>query len=87
MNPFYNINIPPQPKGIRITHQGGPYYSDDFPPIGNDLYQPSGKPVWNDSGDDTLDTDATVHGYITLTPLTIDRTNWEVFRKLSGFTE
>jgi len=81
-NELYNINIPADPKGIRITRQGGPYYSDDFPFIGNDLYRPSGKPIWVDSQDDTLDTDATLHGYITITPLTINRTHQEVYKKL-----
>ncbi len=79
---FYNINIPAQPKGIRITHQGGPYFSDDFVPIGNDLYMPTGKPIWEDGADDTLDTDATLHGYISICPMTIDRTDWTVFRQL-----
>ena len=82
-NRLYNVNMPASPKGIRITRQGGPYYSDDFPYIGNNLYKPMGKPIWEDSGDETLDTDATMAGYITITPMTIDRTNWDVFRKLN----
>lgn len=82
-NRLYNVNIPEKPLGFRFTRQGGPYYSDDFPAIGDDLYRPCGKPVWEDSHDDTLDTDATLHGYITITPLTIDRTNWDVLRALS----
>ncbi len=83
LNPVYNVNIPGNPKGIRITRQGGPYYSDDFPPIGNDLYRPTGKPIWADSGDDALDTDATLHGYISITPLTVDKTNWVVYKALT----
>jgi len=83
-NNLYNVNIPPQPKGIKITSQGGHYFSDDFLPQGEDLYLPKGKPVWTDSGDDTLDTDATKHGYITITPLQLDRTNRAVFEKLRG---
>lgn len=82
-NRLYNVNMPASPKGIRITRQGGPYYSDDFPYIGNALYKPMGKPIWEDSGDETLDTDATMAGYITITPMTIDRTNWDIFRKLN----
>ena len=82
-NRLYNVNMPASPKGVRITRQGGPYFSDDFPYIGNDLYKPMGKPVWEDSGDDTLDTDATLHGYITITPMTINRTDWEVYRRLN----
>lgn len=80
---FYNVNIPARPRGIRITRQGGPYYSDDFPPIGDGLYQPQGKPVWTDSGDLSLDTDATLgHGYISITPMTIDKTCRRVYQDL-----
>ena len=81
-NDIYNVNLPPQPKGYRFTRQGGPYYSDDFPYMGNNMYRPQGKPVWEDSGDDTLDTDATKHGYITITPLQLDRTHREVLAAL-----
>ena len=80
---LYNVNIPTETKGIRITHQGGPYFSDDFQPIENDLWKPNGLPVWEDSQNDTLDTDAVMHGYISISPLTIDRTNWDVYRKLT----
>ena len=83
LHKLYNVNIPTAPKGIRITRQGGPYYSDDFPHVGNDLYRPMGKPVWQYCGDDTLDTNGTLHsGYITITPLTIDRTDWTVYQAL-----
>ena len=84
VNNIYNVNIPPQSKGFRITRQGGPYYSDDFPLVGENLHRPLGKPVWEDSGDDTLDTDATLHGYITITPLQLDRTNKAVYEQLQA---
>ena len=80
---LYNVNIPAEPAGILITRQGGPYYSDDFLPLENDLYKPNGKPVWEDRQDNTLDTDATLHGYLSITPLTIDRTCHTVFKQLS----
>lgn len=79
----YNINIPPAPKGIRITRQGGPYYSDDFACIGNDQYMPVGKCVYEDRGDLSLDTDAVLHGYISILPVTIDRTDHNIFRSLT----
>ena len=84
VNNLYNVNIPPVVKGFRITSQGGPYYSDDFPHVGGDMYRPMGKPVWEDSFNDSLDTDATIHGYITITPLQLDRTNRAVFEKLQA---
>ena len=81
-NDIYNINIPADPKEIRFTRQGGPYYTDDFPPVGNDLYRPTGRSIWQDSHDDTLDTDATLHGCISVTPLTTNKTNMELFHTL-----
>lgn len=84
---LYNVNIPGQPKGIRITRMGGPYYSDDFAKEENDMYRPCGKPIWEDRGDDTLDTDATLHGYISVSPLTIDRTDRNVFAQLNELEE
>ena len=84
MNDIYNVNLPNETKGVRITRQGGPYYSDDFPQVGENLLRPTGKPVWVSSNDLTLDTDATLAGYITITPLTLDRTHRELFRKLES---
>lgn len=82
-NDGYNVNIAPHGREIRITRQGGHYYSDDFIPVGSDLYKAHGKCVYQDSHDDTLDTDAVMHGYLSITPLTICRTNMDVYRELS----
>ncbi len=81
-----NVNIPYEVKeeGILITHQGGPYYSDEFPHIGNDMYRPTGYSVHKDAGDLSLDTDATLSGHITITPLHVDRTDWRVYEALKG---
>ena len=83
----WNVNIPPAGEKIRITRQGGHYYSDDFDPIGNDLYKARGKCVYEDSHDDTLDTDAVMHGFISLSPITICRTNMDVYRQLTHLNE
>lgn len=79
----YNINIPPAPKGICITHQGGPYFSDAFPAVGDGLYQASGLCVHQNGGDLTLDTDATISGYISVMPLSINRTDRAVYEQLT----
>ena len=81
-----NVNIPYEVKeeGILITRQGGPYYSDEFPHIGNDMYRPTGYSVHKDAGDLSLDTDATLSGHITITPLHVDRTDWRVYEALKG---
>jgi 5'-nucleotidase len=81
-NDLYNINIPAKPKGIRITQQGGPYFAEDFQAIGNDMYAPVGKPILPDSNDITLDTVAYRNGYISISPMTTDRTNQTVFHRL-----
>ena len=80
-----NVNIPQEVRGeLLVTHQGGPYYSDEFPHIGDDLYRPTGYSVHKHQGDFTLDTDATLSGHITITPLHVDRTDWSVYRELKG---
>jgi 5'-nucleotidase len=79
---LYNVNFPLEPKGIRITRQGGPLYSDDFPDIGDNMVMPTGKYVYEDSNDLTLDTDATLHGYISISPMTINRINMDVYHQL-----
>ena len=78
---FYNVNFPLAPRGIRVTRQGGPYFSDCFHPIGDDLYRPVGGSIYVDHHDYSIDTDATLHGYISVTPLTLDRTEREVFER------
>ena len=81
-NSLYNVNIPKGQKGIRITRMGGRYFADDFLPQGNDMYLPTGKSVWKDSGDYSIDTNAALTGYISILPLTLNRTNMTVFENL-----
>lgn len=81
---LWNVNIPKQPVGcIRITRQGGPYYSDDFMPLGNDLFQPVGKDIHAEAAHNEFDTDCVLRDRcISITPLTVDRTDWTVYRAL-----
>ena len=81
-NSLYNVNIPINHKGIRITRMGGRYFADDFLPQGNDMYLPTGKSVWKDSGDYSIDTNAALTGYISILPLTLNRTAMNVFENL-----
>ena len=84
---LYNINIPPKPKAIRITRQGGPYYSDDFELFEDGMCKPNGVCVYKATGDLSVDTDAVVNGYISITPLTINMTDLELFHKLNHLSE
>lgn len=80
---LYNVNIPDDPVGYRITRQGSIYYSDDFKPIGDDMYLPCGIDVFQSSNNMDLDSDAVLVGhYISISPLTLDRTNKSVYESL-----
>ncbi len=79
---LYNINIPPEPKGIKITRQGGPYYSDNFVPVGKELYRASGICVYKKTDDLTIDSNAVMENYISIMPITINMTDKKVFEKL-----
>ena len=78
---LWNVNVPLNTTGeMRITRQGGPYYSDDFAAQENDLYMPMGKEVYTPAVDSEFDTDCTLRDRaISFTPLTIDRTDWRAF--------
>lgn len=87
-NDLYNVNIPDDPIGYRITRQGTIYYSDDFKPIGDDLYLPCGIDVFKSSNNMDLDSDAVLVGhYISITPLTLDRTHQTVYEDLKALNK
>ena len=81
---LWNVNIPLNTTGeLRITRQGGPYYSDDFLPQGNNMYLPCGKDVYAPVADSKFDTDCTLRDrHISMSPLTVDRTDWRAFEAL-----
>ncbi|MBR4419468.1 MAG: 5'/3'-nucleotidase SurE [Clostridia bacterium] len=82
-NDIYNVNIPEcEHKGIRITRTCGGYYSDEFDCVGDCLYLQVGKMIWDDKNDLNLDTDAVMHGYISITPLSCERTQLSVWESL-----
>ena len=74
-NMIYNINIPVSAGEIVPTRQGGPYYRDVFADIGGGMFKPHGACVFRNGHDIGVDADAVTDGYISVTPLTIDRTN------------
>lgn len=82
-NPIYNVNIPNESKGIRITYEGSQYYSDDFVRQGDsDMFRQEGEPMPDVCPDDLdRDTVAIHKGYISITPLSACRTNMSVYEK------
>ncbi|MBQ7363041.1 MAG: 5'/3'-nucleotidase SurE [Clostridia bacterium] len=89
---LYNVNIPPSPKGIKITRQGDAYFSDEFFPIeagkknGDDgIYIQRGHAVPDTVPEDlTRDTVAFANGYISVTPMTSCRTDARAFQALTN---
>ena len=80
---IFNVNFPmTEPVGIRITRQGGPYYSDVFTKQEDGTYTQTGIFVFEESGNLDLDTDSTLAGYISITPLTQERTDLGVYEAL-----
>ena len=82
-NTIYNVNIPLDDKGIRVTRQGGIYFTDDFILREGDIYVQVGEMAKNDSTDLTLDTVAVINNYISITPLTCEKTNLPLFKELN----
>lgn len=72
---LYNVNFPRRPssKGIRVTRQGGQFYSDAFEYRGDNMYMQVGAPVHRESCDLTVDIDAVFDGYISVTPMAWQR--------------
>lgn len=84
---IYNVNVVPGGKGIRITRQGGPFYSDDFLPQGDDMYMPTGKMVYQNQNDLTLDCDCVMSGYTSIMPLTTNRADMPVYEALKALND
>ncbi len=82
-NSLYNVNIPKGEGKIRITRQGGIYFHDVFEHQGGDSYMQAGHVLHESGGDLTLDTDSVREGYISITPLTRERTALEVYESLA----
>lgn len=83
-NDIYNVNIPKSHVGIKITKQGSPYFDDGFKPIGDDMYIQTGEMIPDEfPSDEARDTVALKNGYISITPLTLNRTNFEAFSNLT----
>ena len=80
--PLFNVNIPNESKGIRMTYQGSPYFSDRFIKRDGDIYVQEGEPIADVCPDDIdRDTVALLHGYISITPLLATRTDMAMFEK------
>ena len=81
-NNIYNVNIPLDGEKFVVTQQGGRYFCDVYVDQGDDMFLPTGHCIYKDSGTFDYDTDAVMHGLISVTPITLDRTNQAVYKEL-----
>jgi 5'-nucleotidase len=83
-NLIYNVNVPKNAKGIKLTKQGSTHFDTRFDNI-NGMYYQLGNPRFElDKDNEDSDVKAIYDGYISITPLNVDRTNVEVLKKLKN---
>ena len=88
-----NINLPPVPaeevRGIRVTKLGSRFFSESLAqskdPRGRDIYWIGGGTItW--TGDAESDHAAVAEGYISVTPLHMDLTNYGLLETVRGWS-
>ena len=58
------------------------FYSDEFVCCGNDMYKQVGDPVRGDLSDLTVDINAVLSGYVSISPLTANKTDLVAYARL-----
>ena len=79
---IYNVNLPGEVKGYRFTRSGGRHFTVEFRPEGNDMYFPYGDYIYQNQHNHEIDGDAVEDGYISISPLTLERVDLDVLKKL-----
>lgn len=89
-----NINVPNLPydeiKGVKVTAQGYRLFSDCYEireTEGKQAYYLEGLPEDVDDNELTTDVSALKHGYISITPLTLDRTHHTIMDRTKEYFE
>lgn len=83
--PLYSVNIPAEPKGIRIAQMSMFEYAESFFRLDNGkVRMPGGKRVHEVKADSDCDIDVVFNGYISVTPITLERTDLAAYEKLRG---
>ncbi len=81
--PLYSINSPADPKGIRIAQMSMFEYTESFRELENGkIRMPVGKRVHEVKADSDCDVDVVFNGYISVTPITLERTDVAAYEKL-----
>jgi 5'-nucleotidase len=83
VNDLWNVNICDEPKGIKYTLQGCTNFDAYYEEVGEDLIFSRGGPDHAREKDRFgSDVNAIYHHYISITPLCVDRTNYNVLNKV-----
>lgn len=80
---LFNVNIPPHaPKGVCITKQGDAFFKDRFEEVSPGRWQAVGYSIYENTLDMTSDRDTALSGYVSVTPMTTYRTDFDVYKKI-----
>ncbi len=81
----FNVNFPVNPKGIKYTYPGSNKYKYWFEPINKNTFIPKALPLFQKEGKEDIYTDLECYhnGYITITPITSDMTNYEILKQMN----
>lgn len=80
--PLLNVNFPVDPKGIKITKQGYLHYNTYFEEKDGLVYQ-MGKPDYSkEAGKPLSDVACVFENYVSITPLTAEKTDIEILNKI-----
>lgn len=80
----YNVNFPKNPKGIEFGYQGFNEYQYWFEDLGNNEYLPKAIKKYSVKNEMKTDLDCFHNGYITVTPISADMTNYSVLNNLKN---
>ncbi len=87
--PFYSLNFPSGAvKGLKVCPQAKSYFIKEFVAssdgMGKDVYWMTGTHVYNKNSEEQSDFEYMRAGFATLTPLTLDQTDYSELRKLQS---
>jgi 5'-nucleotidase len=81
---LFNVNFPPEPKGLRWTRQSVRFYDGKIvpgiDPMGRKHYWFTVNPL--DAAEEGTDRWAVENNYVSITPLRLDLTNEEILKKM-----
>lgn len=81
---LWNINVCDNPLGVKFTTQGNTHFDAYYEELGNNDIFSRGGPDLSIDDDKSSDVCAIYNHYISITPLTIDRTAHSILKKINN---